>query len=285
MFPLASEETIHELFGKSRSELISIVENHTLTVQAWLSSRSPNAKKFQDKGIKASSTGFKVPLLNLALGCNFSSETTDEEIDKEIEEVKNFFASRNVPWYWWMNSSPQPSNIQSILEKHSIYYDGPPLPAMAASLKFDENTLPKYPDAIKIWQATTIKDLKSASYIRRISFKFPEGEALTYFEDMSADWLENKNAKLFLAGESDSQPVAMGAVIEAVGIPGIYVMATLPEHHRQGYGKAILTRLLVEAKNAGHEMITLTASNAGFGLYKQFGFHHLFGFNFYTLAE
>jgi predicted acetyltransferase len=74
-------------------------------------------------------------------------------------------------------------------------------------------------------------------------------------------------------------------VIEGAGIPGIYVMATLPEHHRKGYGKAILTRLLAEAASAGSQMIALTASKAGFRLYSQFGFLHLFDFDFYSTSR
>jgi hypothetical protein len=38
-----------------------------------------------------------------------------------------------------------------------------------------------------------------------------------------------------------------------------------------------------EAAAQGHELIVLTASQAGFGLYAQFGFHHIFGFDFYKL--
>jgi GNAT superfamily N-acetyltransferase len=119
-----------------------------------------------------------------------------------------------------------------------------------------------------------------------MAFKFPAGEAETYFEDMSSDWLDDSSpARLFLAGENEDTPVSIGAVIEGAGIPGIYVMATLPDHHRKGYGKAILTRLLAETASAGSQMIALTASEAGFGLYSQFGFYHLFDFDFYSIPE
>jgi GNAT superfamily N-acetyltransferase len=103
---------------------------------------------------------------------------------------------------------------------------------------------------------------------------------------MPADWIDDSSpARLFLAGENESAPVSIGAVIEGEGIPGIYVMATLPQRHRKGYGKAILTRLLSEAISSGHEIIALTASKAGFGLYLQFGFYHLFDFDFYSMEK
>ncbi len=285
MQPLASDELIFSEFGKPRTELTELVSRHTMAVQGWLSSRSPQAAKFEGKGIKASSTGFNIPLLNLALGCNFPANTAQEEIDGEIESVKAFFADRNVPWYWWMNANPSPKNIRQILEKHGMEYDDPPLPAMIASLKVDVTNLPKYPENICIWQAESIEDLKAASRIRRLAFKFPEGQAISYFEDMASDWLNAKDVKLLLAGEDEASPVSIGAVIEAEGIPGLYVMATLPDQHRKGYGKAILSKIMRDAAAQGHTMMALTASQAGFGLYSQFGFRHLFGFDFYLPAS
>ncbi len=285
MQTLASDEIIFSEFGKTRRELTELVSRHTMSVQGWLSSRSPQAKKFGGKGIKASSTGFNLPLLNLALGCNFPADTTQEDIDKEIEAVKTFFANRNVPWYWWMSATPSPKNIRHLLKKHGFEYDDLPLPAMIVSLKMDISSLPAYPNNICVWQAQSARDLQAASRIRRLAFGFPDGEALTYFEDMAADWLNNESVKLFLAGEDESTPVSIGAVIESEGIPGVYVMATLPDHHRKGYGKAVLSRLMVEAGAKGHEIIALTASDAGFGLYAQFGFRHLFGFDFYIPAS
>jgi len=280
-----SNEELLQRFGKPRVELIQLVERHTLTVQAWLSSRSPQAARFVGKGVKASSTGFKIPLLNLALGSDFPKESSEKEIDEEVKAVIEFFATRNVPWYWWMSAGPSPQNIAQILERHGLAYDAPPLPAMLASLE-DERSFPTHNETIRVWRAHSLKDLQAASTIRRIAFKFPAGEATTYFEDMPADWLDDSSpARLFLAGEDESKPVSIGAVIEGEGIPGIYVMATLPEHHRKGYGKAILTRLLAEAKSADGKMIALTASEAGFGLYAQFGFYHLLDFDFYSVPK
>ena len=279
-----SNESLIKQFGKPRKELIQLVDQHTLEVQAWLSSRSPRAAKFKGKGIKAASTGFKIPLLNLALGCNFPTESSEKDIEEEIIVVKEFFAKRNVPWYWWMNTQPSPKNIGQILKKHELEYEGPPLPAMIASLSQDKKSLPTHDENIRVWRAQSIADLRAASKIRRMAFKFPDGEATTYFEDMPSDWLEDASpARLFLAGNNESEPASIGAMIERAGIPGIYVMATLPEHHRKGYGKAILTRLLLEAASSKNQFIALTASKAGFALYSQFGFFHLFDFDFYSM--
>jgi GNAT superfamily N-acetyltransferase len=100
---------------------------------------------------------------------------------------------------------------------------------------------------------------------------------------MPSDWLAEENVKLFLAGESLAEPAAIGALIYAAGIPGIYVMATHPDHHRKGLGKAILSRLMAEGAKGGHSIVALTASKMGFGLYSQFGFQHIFGFDVYSI--
>jgi GNAT superfamily N-acetyltransferase len=282
---LASDERIIQVFGKTRADLTALIEHHTFAVQAWLSSRSPQVRSFQGKGIRASSTGFKIPLLNLALGCNFPAGRSEEEIETEIKALEEFFGGTGVPWYWWMNTAPAPKNIGSILEKHGLSLRGLPLPAMAASLQRTPADFPNLPKQICVWQAKDRTDLRAASKIRRLAFGFPAGEALTYFEDMSSDWLDGEAVKLFLAGASETTPTAVGALIEANGIPGIYVMATLPGHHRQGWAKAILARLLFEAASKGHSLVALTASQAGFGLYSHFGFQHIFGLDLYLPSK
>jgi len=281
---MSADAQLLERFGKSRDELIQITDQHTLEVQAWLSSRSPQAAKFHGKGVQASSSGFKIRFLNLALGCSFPEDTSEADIEAEIEAVKKFFAKRNIPWYWWMNAKPSPANIGQLLQRHGLTYDAPPLPAMIAPISQDLHSLPSYPADIHVWRAESIADLKNASTIRRIAFRFAQDEALNYFEDMASDWLgDASRARLFLAGREKSAPVSIGAVIEGAGIPGIYVMATLPDYHRQGYGKAIMQRLLLEAQAFRGNVVVLTASAAGAGLYSQFGFIRLFDFDFYSL--
>lgn len=286
MQPIPSDEVLAQKFSQPRNELIQITDQHTLTVQAWLSSRSPQAARFDGKGIKASSTGLKIPLLNLALGCDFPKDISAMEIEEEVKSVIAFFSKRNVPWYWWLNTKPSPADIGQILKKCGLQYDPPPLPAMIAPNRQDTAQFPALRKDIRVWRAHSMADLQAASKIRRLAFRFAEGQALTYFEDMAADWLDGSSpARLFLAGESESEPMSIGAVIEGAGIPGIYVMATLPGQHRKGYGKAILSRLLAEASASEGRLVALTASQAGAGLYSQFGFLHLFDFDFYSFPE
>ncbi len=283
----ASPETVIAQFGQSWDEVARLTDTHTRAVQSWLSTRAPQAQRFDGLGVTAGSSGLAVSLLNLALGSDFPPETGDEAIANEIEAVKTFFAKRGLPWYWWLGPHPQPADIGRRLTRQGIKLLGG-LPAMAAPVPAiaspSESFPPLNPEA-QVWLASNQADLKAASTIRRIAFEFPEGVALDYFEAMAGDWLKGDPARLYLARLGDGPPAAIGALIMGAGRPGVYVMATLPEWGRRGLGKAIMARLVLEAAAEGHKMMALTAGSQGYPLYRQFGFERIFDYGIYSLIR
>ena len=135
---------------------------------------------------------------------------------------------------------------------------------------------------IRVWKAREVEDLKAASFIRHTGFRFPDGIGLGYFEAMPDSWLDPDGlARLYLAARGDGPPAAIGALIYGADMPGVYVMATLPEWQQKGLGKAILAHIMNEAAHANAPIIGLTASPLGFRLYSQFGFEHLFDYRIY----
>ena len=278
----ASIEAIQARLGRPWEQVAGVADDHTMAVQAWLSTRAPCAARFETPGVTAGSSGQAVRLLNLALGSNYPPGTEDETIAADIEAVKSFFAGRAVPWYWWLGPNPRPADMATRLEHHGLVFDRPPLPALAAPLPARCPAL--NPDT-QVWLAAGRADLEAASTIRRIAFRFPEGVALDYFEAMAEDWLDGDPARLYLARLGDGPPAAIGALIMGAGVPGVYVMATLPEWTRRGLGKAILARILADATAAGHDLIVLTASRLGYLLYRQFGFEHVFDYRIYRPVE
>jgi GNAT superfamily N-acetyltransferase len=263
-------------------ELIKHADLHTRTVQAWLSSRSPDAVCFDGIGVDVNSTGLPVPLLNLALSKDYPPGTTEIEIDDEVKQVKRFFDKREVPWYWWLGPHPKPSNMNDHITRHGLALDKEPLPAMIASLPAE---MVSFDDQIQIWQACTKSDLAAASTIRRIAFRFPKNEVTSYFEDMRDDWLRGDPARLYLARIGNGPPAAIGALITGAGLPGVYVMATLPNWKRRGLGKAILSKIMKDAAKDEHPYIILTASRFGYPLYQQFGFEEIFCYEIYSYPK
>lgn len=267
---------------RDREQIITLADEHTRAVQAWLASRAPLGKQLELPGVVASSTGLPVQFLNLALGRPSPPNASAETIEEEITIVKSFFKRRGVSWYWVVGPGQESTEIGKRLERHGLIYDPPDLPAMVASLPAVD--VPIDP-AIHVHRASNTDDLKAASYIRRIAFQFPEGAADHYFEDMPHDWLNNENVRLYLASVGKNPPAAIGALILGAGAPGVYVMATLTEWERRGLGRAILSHLLSDAWEMGFHHIILTASDKGFPLYQRFGFEHVFDYKFFASGE
>jgi GNAT superfamily N-acetyltransferase len=254
------------------------VNDHTLAVQLWLDTRSPTASRYEGLGVACGSTGVQVPLLNQALGARYPEDCGFEEIEAEIKKVRAFFEDLGVPYYWWLSPFCQPEDMPILLEKEGLSDRDGSLPAMGAFLngKFDYRIDPE----IRVWEAKGEEDLKAASFIRRTGFRFPDGVGLDYFEAMPDSWLDPAGpAHLYLAALGDGPPAAIGALIYGADMPGVYVMATLPEWRRKGLGKAIMVRIMDEASTRSNDrIIGLTASPIGFQLYSQFGFKHLFDY-------
>jgi GNAT superfamily N-acetyltransferase len=272
-------------FGLSWEKTARLADRHTLAVQGWLSRRSPQGARFDGLGVSATSTGLAVPLLNLALSSHFPPGTDGQVINAEIKAVRAFFAQRGVghTFTWWLSPFAQPSDMGQYLARHGFQPREYRLPTMIAPLSSSTGWPALNPQA-QVWQATSRADLEAASHIRRTAFRFQKATALTYFEDMATDWLRGDLVRLFLArAADDGPPVAMGALIMGDGLPGVYVMATLPEAQRQGLGKAILARILSEAATTGHRLIVLTAGPQAYSLYRKFGFEHIFEYTLYHL--
>lgn len=269
----ASPEELIAHFRRPRAELATLADNHIQAVQAWLSTRTPDAKRFEGIGVRAGSSGLGVPLLNLALGSRFPADTKPELVEKEIESVKTFYAYRGVPWSWWLGPNPQPADMPERLLRHGLRYNM--RPTLVASLPAE---LPPLPHNIEVWQAKNHPDLASASTIRRIAFGFPEGVGENYFEVMAQNWLDPTRVRLYLAGVKNGPPAAIGTLIMGAGLPGIYAMATLPNWRNHGLGTAILISLLTEAMEMGHKLTVLTASQLGYPLYRKYGFKHIFNY-------
>lgn len=267
-----------ELTGE---QIARLADRHTLAVQFWLDTRAPEAEEHHGLGVRCGSTGIPIPLLNQALGGNYPQDRSPEEIREDIEGVIEFFKRRGMDWYWWVSPFSKPEDFGEYLRAYDMIAERDrPLPAMAAFLS--QNGWPQMPEGVKVWQAESMEDLAAASAIRRAGFGFPDGIALDYFDAMPDSWLGNEEkVRLYLASANGGPPASMGALVYAEGIPGVYVMATLPGWGRRGLGTAVMCQIMAQARAEENQMIALTASRFGLGLYRKFGFQHVFDYQIY----
>jgi ribosomal protein S18 acetylase RimI-like enzyme len=84
-------------------------------------------------------------------------------------------------------------------------------------------------------------------------------------------------------GYRDSQPLAAAATLAAGGAIGLYSVATLPEHRRQGCAEAIARHALAQASaESGESPYVLQSTPAGHALYEQMGYRTVGHFTIYV---
>ena len=74
---------------------------------------------------------------------------------------------------------------------------------------------------------------------------------------------------------ADGRPVSTVSVTPAGTTAGIWSMATPPEDRRQGWGRALLARVIGDYRRRGVRRFFLTASSAGRPLYAGMGFEQV----------
>ncbi|MFK7808114.1 MAG: GNAT family N-acetyltransferase [Saprospiraceae bacterium] len=79
--------------------------------------------------------------------------------------------------------------------------------------------------------------------------------------------------------------VAIALTFRAGKGVGVYMVAVDEAHRRQGYAKALMQEVLVDAKAAGCTAAYLQATKQGFGLYKGLGFLTVCDFDIFRLGE
>ena len=273
-----SSDTTLAKFNLNWEQAARLANQHTLAVQRFLSTRSPQAKLFRGRGVVGCLSGIKAPFLNLSLEADYPAEMRLEEIEADIEALHQFYQDHEMGncWQWLISPFATPANIEALLIARGFGQIKYRLPCLMASLK-DTSGWPGIPQNVTIWPARHIEDLKAATRIRRTALQEPGRVASSYFEDTPDSWLGNDQVRLFLGRVGDDgPPAAIGILIMAKGIPGVYVMATLPEWEHQGLGRSILARILQEAIRRGYDRAVLTAGARAYSLYRKFGFEHLF---------
>jgi ribosomal protein S18 acetylase RimI-like enzyme len=72
--------------------------------------------------------------------------------------------------------------------------------------------------------------------------------------------------------EVDGFPIATAAAMRDDDWVGIFTVATQAAHRRQGYARAVMNRLLIDAQAAGIRHAMLHSTPAGLELYRGLGF-------------
>lgn len=97
------------------------------------------------------------------------------------------------------------------------------------------------------------------------------GAAAPYRKITTAEVLMTPGIRCYV-GEVDGHAVTTAIAVTTQECVGIFAVATLPDWRRRGFGAAVTARAARDGLDAGARWAWLSASAAGFGVYRRIGF-------------
>jgi GNAT superfamily N-acetyltransferase len=247
---------------------------HTLCL---LASHQAAGEVREAGGMALASAGVRFSMFNAALVSAPVGAAGD--LERKIAAAAEHFQARGLEWSCWVCDHwlEAPLRLQAAslfaahgLQRATIY------PGMVAEpLLPPVRRLPRLEIRPVDGRATQL----AFSEIGCVCFHLPVDWFREIFEHDSL-WRSGFSGWV---GYVDGEAVTTAAAVVAAGSIGIYNVATLPHHRRQGYGEAILRHAVQQAQQAaGIERCVLQSSPKGFPLYARMGFRTVTRFVIYV---
>lgn len=221
-------------------------------------------------------TGVLDPFANAVVRSVFEQ---DEAADR-IRQTLAYYVDRNVPTMWFVTPASRPSNLGALLvdagmtarkESPAMVLDmpgRPPIPPIATDVEITEV---RTQAEAEVWARAATKG----------STVPPEIGDLLVLAANAGGYSNESALRLFVLNKG-ADAVATSALVTTGDMAGIYCVATLESHRRQGLGAAITSATLAAAWDAGYRVATLQASKMGRGVYERLGFRDVFSIQAYT---
>jgi len=200
----------------------------------------------------------------------FTRLPQEEDVDVRIEELRNHFASHQLPLTWSVGPFSRPSDLGSHLESHGLRCEEES-PGMALDLKALNEDI-AFPSELAIERVSNAEVLMEFVEVMRVGFEMPEFTAAALFEEYNAMGLTDKSPWRNYVGRLDGEVVITASLAIVVGVAGIYNVVTLPKARRRGFGSAMTLAALREARELGYRIGILQSSAEGLGVYRRLGF-------------
>ena len=191
------------------------------------------------------------------------------EADQAIADTLAWFATRRVPIWWWIGPATTPDDLGPRLEGHGLTLTG--------STVGMGRHLDTVPEAVPVPDGCTVMPVSDEAGLRGIAHTTVAGNALpaellpavtqliTGLGSGRSPW------RFYLAREHEAA-VATAALFLGSEVAGIYLVATVPDARRRGFGAAVTAAALQEAQALGYRTAVLHASKMGEPVYRRLGF-------------
>ena len=246
----------------TKQKLITPIHESWNLCMYKLCSKHPQADYLTTNHHTLINSGLKIAWLNRVMKTNIAPD----EADKKIQEVKQYFDSKGLPFTWQVDPGDKPVDLAGRLERAGFMRDE--TPGMAVRIR--ELVEPRVLEGFRCEKVQSPQKLKDYARLLAKAYGIPEA---------GWDFIINGWTHLGLIpdlqhyiGYLGEVPVATSAVLYGEGVAGLYNVATLPEARGKGVGALISYTPFVEAGDRGYEIGILHSTRMGYPVYKRLGF-------------
>jgi ribosomal protein S18 acetylase RimI-like enzyme len=238
--------------------------------------RSPVVELYNSAEVSWIITGVRDHFLNGI----FRSRFARGPAERRIAEILAYFIRRSIPFMWITEPAAKPSDLGTRLERHGLTYSADWL-----GMTMDVSEVREEERA-----NLTIDDVQDRDTLEKWVGIYTESFKLgacrdRYFAIESGLALSPEAPRRHLIGAQQGRPVAAATLFLGAGVAGIYNVATVPKVRRRGFGTAMVSACLHQARAAGYRTAVLHASPIGTSLYRRLGFKRCCVLNGYIWAR
>jgi len=256
-------EILHDL---SEPALVHAIEANLFELFELWPRAAANAEVHSDADMLWTVTDVPFPLFNSVLHARFAPD----EADAAIDNVVGRYRSRNVPMLWWTGPATRPSDLGTRLEAHGLARDEDGR-GMAANLRSPGDEPPQ-PRGLAIEQVGDSDTLRKWCDAATLGYGMPDFCADDLFDCFCGLGFGERPPLRNYIGWLEGEPVATSSLFLSEGVAGIYDVATVPDQRCRGFGSAMTSRVMHEARAMGYHVGVLVASSLGAGVYGRLGF-------------
>lgn len=214
-------------------------------------------------------SGLAHPLLNgvLRLRC-------DAQVNRSVERAADALAG--VPWSWWVGPDSAAGVADSLADLGAARLGA--MPIMAVEL--DRVVAGEGPAGLMI---ETVEGVGAITeWVRVYSPSFGVGAEL---EDDIVRIEAGRAGAVRVIARLGGEAVGAALMLDAHGVAGVYVVATVEGHRRKGVGAAVTAAALRAGQERGLRVGTLQASGMGAPVYRRMGFQTVAEYQMFQLPR
>jgi GNAT superfamily N-acetyltransferase len=187
-----------------------------------------------------------------------------------IRETIDWFAVLGHPFSWWVGINDQPEDLRVRLADAGLEHA-----ESETAMGVDLDDLPSVdlaPGGLEVRRVRTTAELGAFAAIAAANWSPPDQHVIEFYRRAAPLILGPDPAFWFYLGFLEGTPVATSQLTIGGGVAGLYNVSTLASHRGRGFGTALTTRPLMDARQAGLGSAILQAAAEGVGLYRRLGF-------------